>query len=376
MSPSLAAPRIQVSALRPLKPKPGLSGAPKASFIYSQDMGFPSVLFAGSLAALLCVSSSAQTMDQGYGQQSQQAAPAQAPAAQSSTPQLKLESLPPDPHTPTPEELAAEELAQKRAQIQRVAASMANWGPKMSSQGVTLTMKEVSRENVASGTMLTYRLLVSGFAPGTRLTLMRWPLNQAVTSVMDGIVIDASGTAVCGPPTSTLSTPSGPEATSQPATGAGSGGAAGSNTVPSCAKTMQANAPVEITATAAKGEAIRVGLLSEDRKTGAAASVVPFPITGVDRGCKLSVLLGSKDAELVLIEGDGFKPDLPFTAGTETFGQKTTLSAKVNAQGHFLAAMTPYVEGHDSGDTVIYYQSDACTPTVSFHWGKGSYKAE
>jgi hypothetical protein len=339
-------------------------------------MGFPSVLCAGSLAALLCLSSSAQTMDQSYGQQQQQAAPAQTPAAQSSTPQLKLESLPPDPHTPTPEEQAAAELAQQRAQIQRVAVAMANWGPKMSSQGVTMTMKEVSREKVASGTMLTYRLSVNGFAPGTRLTLMRWPLNQAVTAVMNGVVVDASGTAVCGPPSSTLSTPSSPGASAEQTPGAGSGGAESNTTVPSCTKTMQANTPVEITATAAKGEAIRVGLLSEDRKTGAATSVVPFPIEGANKGCKLDVLLGSKDAELVLIEGEGFKPDVPFEAGTETFGQKSTLAAKVNAQGHFLAAMTPYIEGHDSGDTVIYYQSDACTPTVSFHWGKGSYKAE
>jgi hypothetical protein len=34
------------------------------------------------------------------------------------------------------------------------------------------------------------------------------------------------------------------------------------------------------------------------------------------------------------------------------------------------------MQGHDSGDTVIFYQSDTCTPTVSFHWGNGSYKAE
>ena len=30
----------------------------------------------------------------------------------------------------------------------------------------------------------------------------------------------------------------------------------------------------------------------------------------------------------------------------------------------------------DTGDTVVYYQSDTCTPTVSFHWGKDSYKPE
>lgn len=316
-------------------------------------------------------------MDQGFGSQQQPvSAPAQTPAAQS-TPQLKLENLPPDPHTPTAEEEAAAEFARQRMQVQRVAVAMANWGPKASSPGVTLAMKEMSRERVASGTMITYRLSANGFAPGTRLTLLRWPLNQNVTAVMNGIVIDASGTAVCGPPPALSAPGTGAGAPSDAASGTASNAAPPATpTVPPCTKTMQPNAPIEITATAAKGEALRVGLLSEDRKSGAAASAVPFPIAGEDRGCKLQVLLGSKDAELVLIEGDGFKPDQPYTAGTETFGQKTSLAAKPDARGHFVAAMTPYVQSHDSGDTVVYYQSGDCTPTVSFHWGKASYKAE
>jgi len=258
---------------------------------------------------------------------------------------------------------------------------MANWGAKASSAGITMTLKEVKREKVASGTMITYRLTANGFAPGTRLTLLRWPLNQGITAAMNGIVLDAAGTAVCGPPSPTVSAPAEPPAEPDTKTAADTAAGRGSSAspapaVPACTKTMQPNAPVEISVTVAKGEAIRVGLLAEDRKSGAASSVTPFPIQGEDRGCKLQVLLGAKDAELVLIEGDGFKPDAAFTAGTETYGQKTSLAAKPDAQGHFVAAMTPYVQGHDSGDTVVYYQSDACTPTVSFHWGKGTYKAE
>jgi hypothetical protein len=347
-------------------------------FIYPQNMHLPSVLFAGCLTASLCFSSFAQTMDQGSESPQQQApAQTQAPAVQSSTPQLKLENLPPDPHTPTAEEQAAAEAARQRAQVQRVAMAMANWGPKMSSPGITLTMKETGREKAASGTIITYHLMATGFAPGTRLTLLRWPLNQNVNAVMNGIVIDASGTAVCGPPAPSPSAPSPTGADSNSASGTGSGATGPATTpgVPACTKTTQPNAPVEIATTAAKGEAVRVGLLAEDRKSGVAASVVPFPIAAEDKGCKLEVLLGSKDAELVLIEGDGFKPDQPFDAGTESFGQKTSLAAKPDAQGHFAAAMTPYIQGHDNGDTVVYYQSTACTPTLSFHWGKGSYKA-
>ena len=346
-------------------------------FVYPETMRFLSVLFAGGVAASLCISSFCQTADQGSSTQ-QQAAPAiQAPASNSSTPQLKLEDLPPEPHTPTAEEEAQQQAARQRAQILRIASSQANWGPKASSPGVTLTMKETGRTKAASGTLITYRLSATGFAPGARLVLLRWPLNAGVTAVMGGIVIDASGNALCGAPAVVLSSPSAPSAeTGKTAAEAQAAAPSPALAATPCTKTMQANVPVEITTTAAQGEAIRLALVSEDRKSGAAASAIPFPLAGEDKGCKLQILLGAKDAELVLIEGDGFKPNMPFTMGAETLGQKENIAAKPDAQGHFVAAMTPYAQGHDSGDTVIYYQSDECTPTVSFHWGKGSYKVE
>ena len=340
-------------------------------------MRFLSVLFAGGVAASLCLTSFSQTADQSSPAQTQSAPTAQAPANSSSTQQLKLEDLPPDPHTPTAEEEAAQAVARQRAQVMRLASSMANWGPKASSPGINLTMKETAREKGAAGTLITYQLAATGFAPGTRLTLLRWPLNSGVLAVMNGIVIDASGTAVCGAQAAATNTPVAPNADAGK-TAADAQAAAQSATpaVAPCTKTMQVNAPVEITTAAAKGEAIRVALVAEDKKGGAAASVIPFPVTGESNGCKLQVLLGSKDAELVLIEGSGFKADASFTLGAETFGQKASLGAKPDAQGNFVAAMTPFLQGHDSGDTVVYYQSGACTPTVSFHWGKGSYKVE
>jgi hypothetical protein len=240
-------------------------------------------------------------------------------------------------------------------------------------------MKETGRVKAAAGTMITYKLSATGFAPGTRLTLLRWPLNKGITSLMNGIVIDASGNAVCGEPVpaATANAPAAPGAgTDASGAGSSSGSAQDAAAIPSCTKTMKANDPVEVTTTAAKGEAIRLALVADDRKSGAATSMVPFPIEGKDKACMLQVLLGARDAELVLVEGDGFDPNVPFTLGSETFGVKSALSAKPDAKGHLVAAVTPYVAGHDSGDTVIYYQSDACTPTLSFHWGKDNYKAE
>lgn len=301
--------------------------------------------------------------------QQQQAAPAQqqsAPSLQSPSgqqpgePKLQLRDLPPDAHTPTPEEEAQQKAAQMRMQLTRIASAQANWGPAMSTAGDSLELKETGRKQSDAGTEISYQLIAKGFTPDMQLTLLRWPLNQPVGGVMSGIVVDSSGNAVCGGGSSTASPPVN-SLTFQ---------------APSCAKTITPGTTITITTAVAKGEAIRIGLISSDRKHAAAASVIPFPIEGADKGCKLNVILGAKDAQFVLVKGEGFQKDTNYTLGTEAFGQKNSLNATINDKGGFTAAITPWVSGHDAGDTVVYYQSSTCTPTVQFHWGKDTYKPQ
>lgn len=291
-------------------------------------------------------------------------APSQPPAAQQNAPSLQLRDLPPEPHTLTPEEQAQQKAAQMRMQLARIASAQNNWGPGISTPGMSLELKETGRKDTPAGTEITWQLVGKGFTPDMQLTLVRWPLNQAVSDVMSGVMMDSNGVAVCG------SAAPGPQAPS------GAQAASSAQQAPSCATTQKPGTPITITATAAKGEAIRAALVASDRKHGAAVSYVPFPIEGADKGCKIDVLLGSKDAELVLIRGDGFQHDSTFTLGSESFGEKHPLTATINAQGHFAAALTPWVPNHDAGDTVVYYQSSTCTPTVQFHWGKDTYKPE
>lgn len=305
-----------------------------------------------------------------FAQQSAQQAPApatqqqSAPAQTSAPPSLQLHDLPPEPHTPTPQELEAQKAAKLRMELINVARAEARWGPADSAPGMSLDLKETGRQKTAAGTELTYQITGKGFTPDMQLTLLRWPLNEPVEKVMSGIVMDAQGTAVCG-----IAAP-GPAA---PTDGTAANNAA---PAPSCAKTMKPGTPITITTTAAKGEAVRVALIAADHKHGAAVSYVPFPLEGSDQGCKLQVILGAKDAELVLVEGEGFKQDANYTLGTESFGQKRPFSAKVNAHGRFIAAVTPWVPNHTAGDTVVYYQSSTCSPTVNIHWGKDTYKPE
>lgn len=290
------------------------------------------------------------------------AAPAaqQNPPAQQSapaTPSLQLRNLPDDPHTPTPEEQAEEKAAQMRMQLTNIARAQASWGPPMSSPGQSLGLKEIGRTKTDAGTQISYQLIAKGFTPDTSLTLLRWPLNQNILRVYSGVRIDPSGTAICSVAAAPTPAPAATDA-------------------PPCTQSMKAGAPITVTTTVAKGEAVRVALVAADKKHGAAVSVVPFPIEGVDKGCKINVILGSKDAELVLIEGQGFQKDANYTLGTESFSEKHPLSVNIDPQGRFIAALTPWVPGHDAGDTVAYYQSSTCSPTVSFHWGKDAYKPE
>lgn len=332
------------------------------------------VLACGLTLPLFAVSAFAQSTSAPQPAQSapaQQSAPVQqsTPAQQSGTPQLQLRDLPPEPHTLTPEEQAEQKAQQMRMQLSRIATAQANWGPAISAPGMSVELKETGRKQTPAGTQVTYQITGKGFTPDMQLTLVRWPLNQPVIKVMSGIAINADGTAVCATPAASATTPTAaaPAAAAPPTD---------PNPAPSCAKTITPGTPITITTTAAKGEALRVGLVTPDRKHGAAVSLVPFPIEGEDRGCKISVILGAKDAELVLVSGEGFQKDATYTLGYESYGEKHPLSATINPQGHFIAAITPWAPGHDSGDTVAYYQSSTCTPTVSFHWGKDTYKPQ
>jgi len=279
-------------------------------------------------------------------------------------PPLQLHDLAPEPHTPTPQELEAQKEARARAQLVKVASAQARWGPPDSATGMSLELKETGRRKTAAGTEISYEITGKGFTPDMQLTLLHWPLNEPVEQSLSGIVMDAQGIAVCG-----IAAPG-------PAAPTDSAAAKNSVTAPSCAKTMKPGTPITITTTAAKGEAVRVALVAADHKHGAAVSYVPFPLEGSDRGCTLKAILGMKDAQFVLLEGEGFKKDATYTLGLESSGQKYPLHAVISPQGSFITVLTPWAPKHTVGDTVVYYQSSTCSPTVVIHWGKDTYKPE
>ena len=329
-------------------------------------------------SASFCLSAAAQTTPA-----AQQTSPPAAQSQSSPTPPLQLENLPPDSHTLTPAEQEEERREQAVQMALRLASIQAHWGPPMSSAGLSIALVETNRSKNADGsTDITYHLTGTGFTPGDHLTLVRWPLNTESQAVMSGLTLNPNGVAICPPPPP-ANAPSAP--TPQ--------GAPPAPKAPACSTTMQPNQPLEIHATAAAGEPIRVALLDNDRNRGAAVTIVPFPIANQSESCRLQVILGIKDATMVLVEGSGFPPNTPLKVESITGGETRTLHPNTSAQGGFILADLPAVKSETSGETTVRFAGvthmpsledsktppaadPTCTPSVTFHWGTGAYKLQ
>ena len=198
-----------------------------------------------------------------------------------------MQDLPPEPHSLTPAEEAQERQQEALNAAMRLAALQAHWGPQMTSPGLSLAMTEVSRTKTPEGTQITYHLTGSGFAPTDKLILLRWPLDSQAKVLTGGIGFDAKGVAVCSDTSAAdalASAASNLSAAPAPPGGANQAKAEPAFTPPpSCATTMKPEQPVEIKTTAAPGEAIRVALVTEDRKRAAETSAIPFPIANRTR---------------------------------------------------------------------------------------------
>ncbi|HZZ39949.1 MAG TPA: hypothetical protein VFE06_12520 [Acidobacteriaceae bacterium] len=333
---------------------------------------------------------------------SQQTTPSSSAPNQQNAPPLQLHDLPEPSHTPTPAEAAQEEQQRILMQISRLATMQAQWGPELSTAGLSIDLKEVGRTKEPDGTtQIAWQITGKGFPADQKLELTQWPLDARPQNVMSGIQLDGQGVAVCvAPPLPATGTPQGSTTAANP----GQAGAAASSTgvssqVPDCGATVKPGQPVEIRAAVAPGEAIRVALVGQSEKNGApirigaATSLVPFPMANTDKGCRLQVIRGMKNAGMVLVEGTGFPAKASLKVDTVTSGQTRTISAMTNANGRFIIATLPALAGEDTGDTTVHMGSGrqapsleapttpaaaapACDPSVSFHWGKDSYKPQ
>jgi hypothetical protein len=228
---------------------------------------------------------------------------------------------------------------EQKAKVEQLGRIQKNFGKKMNSPGVELSLKETTRSHASDRTLVRYSLYGTGLPSKTTFGLMQVQMDGSVTQVMDGVTLDASGLAICA----------GREGTCQ-----GNG----------------PNDPIDLVVYAGKGEPKRFGLVSDDQaRVKGFVDVVPFPNATTDKGCRLESIIGTPNGELTFIQGDGFEPNAELTIDSQSYDENHHDTAQAEADGSYFAVILPYVSGKKSGKSVWEVKSKSCDPKLTFSWG-------
>lgn len=212
------------------------------------------------------------------------------------------------------------------------------WGPKASSPNLTLSLVEESQV----GASFRYGLKATGVPAGAVFTLGAWPVTQKQPEdVLHGVTFNKDGVGICAGRPGTCGDPANPDD------------------------------PIHIPFVAVPGEPIRVAIVSSDGALKAFAKVVPIPVQGEDRGCKVSATLLTPGAELLFLEGTGFAPNSEIVMASDSEGEKHDFKGKgADAQGRYTSAVLPYKTGLTHGTVNIVLKGSSCSPAVKVAWGK------
>ncbi len=171
-------------------------------------------------------------------------------------------------------------------------------------------------------------------------TLVAWPVTQREPSeALRGITFDESGLAIC----------------------AGTPGTCGTSDRP--------NDPIDIPLRPVPGEPVRLGLISTDQSTKVFAKIVPEPMRGEDKGCRVEAILLTPGSELVAIEGSGFSANADVVMDSDSEGEHHSAKAKSDVNGGYVTAILPFKQGMVRGTAKVSLKSAGCSPSVTFPWG-------
>jgi hypothetical protein len=211
------------------------------------------------------------------------------------------------------------------------------WGAKASTPGASLSIFEASR----SGPVIRLRLRATGLPKGVGYSIVAWPVTaKGASEVLKGVTLDESGLAVCAGKPGTCGTPQKP------------------------------NDPIDLPVQPVPGEPVRVGLISADGTMKVFAKIVPVPVDGQDRNCRIEATLLTPAGELILIEASGLGANSDVYFDSESEGENHSAKGQADAEGRYVTSVLPYKEDVVRGTLKVRLRSASCSPGLAIGWGK------
>jgi hypothetical protein len=236
---------------------------------------------------------------------------------------------------PTNQDLTPDQTAM----VMKLADLQKNFGNKMNSPGVDLSLKEITRWRASDRTLVKYGLYATGLPKDLTYDLLKVQISGKVLMQMHGITLDSDGRAICAGRKGTCS---------------------GSSS----------DSPIELVFFAGKSEPIRLSLVSNDNShVKGFIQAIPFPNSVSDKDCTLQAIIGTPKGEVTYVQGSGFEPNEELTTDSESYGERNHSVTKAEADGSYFAAALPYVLGKTSGTTVWSVKGNNCNPKLTFSWG-------
>jgi len=125
----------------------------------------------------------------------------------------------------------------------------------------------------------------------------------------------------------------------------------------------------------ARGEPVRMAVISTDQTIKAYARAYPLPIEATDNRCHLWVELLAPTGKSFLIQGEGFEPGEEVTTLSTSGSEVIRKTQTVLADGTLdPATALPAVVGKDSGVAAFSVSAKSCAPTVQYEWGPPAMK--
>ena len=211
----------------------------------------------------------------------------------------------------------------------RLANVQKNFGKKMNTPGVDLSLKEIDRSKPSDRTLVKYFMFAKGLPTDLTYTLYQVQINGQIIKLFEGVTIDSDGMVRCTP----------------------------------------RKAPLELVFYAGKGEPKRLSLISNDGNFKAFISAIPFPNSVSDKACSLESVIGTPKGEITYVQGRGFEPNEELTVDSDSYGEKVHGVTEAEADGSYFGVTLPHVLGNSSGTTKWSVKGKNCNPVLTFPWG-------